>query len=803
MLRSYVNIARRNLQRNKSYTLINLVGLGLGMACAIVAFAVVGYHLNFDTFHADSDRIYRVVTESHREDVSYVGAVPSPLGARFRADYDLAERVARAAQFEEQTITVKRQNELLKFTEAAGIACVDPDFFSIFNFPLLMGNAKTALTEPNTVLITQDVARRYFGATTPLSTVLGKTIRWNNDLTLRVAGVLTNVPSQTDFPQQLYTSFSTLKGAKDPIMQWLSSNDSWGGIYSGMQCFVKLRPGVSAASVDRIFPAFAKKYDKPTPERFNKYLLQPLAEMHFDPRFGGRVERKYLLTLGLIGLVLVVTACLNFINLATAQALKRAKEVGVRKVLGGHKSQLLSQFMAETALLVLIATVVAYGLAHTAMPFVNEWFQTHISLDLLQNGRLLGFLAGLAVLVVVLAGGYPGLVLAGFQPITALRGKVSQRQVGGFSLRRVLVVGQFVIAQVLVISTLVITSQMRYAKQADLGFTKDAVVLLPIPEANKANITTLQNQLAQLPAVTRMSFCAAAPASEYNQTTSFQFDTRTNREAFNINLKKVDDHYLETFGLTLVAGRNLMPSDTVREYLINQTTARKLGLRSAEEAIGKIMKANEQPGTIVGVVKDFHNLSFHEVIEPLCLTTSLTDYNLCAVKINLGNVPSTLAAMERTWNGIFPAFPYDYQFLDEHIGRFYQLEDQMLRLILVFAGIALLIGCLGLYGLVTFVVAQRTKEIGVRKVLGASISNVIWQLDRQFVAMVLVAFTIAAPLAGWAMHTWLQRFTYHIDLNVGVFASAVGGTLLLTLLVVGYQSVRAALMNPVTSLKSE
>ncbi|CCG98233.1 protein of unknown function DUF214 [Fibrella aestuarina BUZ 2] len=803
MLRNYINIARRNLQRNKSYTIINLVGLGLGMACAIVAFAVVGYHLNFDTFHTDSDRIYRVVTESHREDISYVGAVPGPLGERFRADYDLAERVARAAQFEEQIMAVKRQNELLKFTEAAGIACVDPDFFAIFNFPMRVGNARTALAEPNTVLITEEVARRYFGTTTPLPDVLGKTIRWNNDLDLRVAGVLANVPNQTDLPQQLYTAFSTLKGAKDPLMQWLSSNDSWGGIYSGMQCFIKLRPGVSAASVDRVFPAFVKKYDKPTPERFNKYLLQPLADMHFDARFGGKVEKKYLLTLGLIGLVLVVTACLNFINLATAQALKRAKEVGVRKVLGGHKSQLLNQFMAETALLVLIATVLAYGLANTALPFINEWFQTHISLDLFQNGPLLGFLVVLSGLVVLLAGGYPGLVLAGFQPITALRGKINQRQIGGFPLRRVLVVGQFVIAQALVICTLVITSQMRYAKQADLGFTKDAVVLLPVPEASKANIATLRNQLAQLPAVTTMSFCAAAPASEFNQSTSFRYDTRTSREAFNINLKHVDEQYLETFGLTLVAGRNLMPSDTVREYLINQTTARKLGLRTPEEAIGKTIQVNEKPGTIVGIVKDFHNLSFHEVIEPLCLTTSLPDYNLCALKINLSNVPGTLAALERTWNGIFPAFPYSYQFLDDHIGRFYQLEEQMLRLILAFAAIALLIGCLGLYGLVTFVVAQRTKEIGVRKVLGASVGNVIWQLDRQFIALVLVAFAVAAPLAGWAMHTWLQGFIYHIDLNVGVFALAVGGTLLLTLLVVGYQSVRAALMNPVTSLKTE
>jgi putative ABC transport system permease protein len=802
MLRNYLKIALRNLRRNPAYTTTNLLGLGLGMACATVIFAIVSYHLSFDTFHADSDRVYRIVAELHREEVSYSAGVPGPLGKQFRNDYPFAESVARIVVFDKQLISVQAGNETKKFTELAGVGCAEPAFFDIFQFPLVQGDKRTALAEPNTALITQRLAQKYFGT----SDVLGKTLRWNNQITLRITGVLANLPANTDQQQEIYTAFATMKATKDEIMNWLASDNSWGGIFSGSQCYLKLKAGVSVATVEGMLPAFTKKhqtYANPAPNRFNKYLLQPLADVHFDGRFSGRVEKKYLLTLGLIGLFLIITACLNFINLATAQALNRSKEVGVRKVLGSLKSQLFWQFMAETALLTGVSAMLAYGLAQVAMPFVNEWFKAHISLNLAQNWPLLLFMLGLSGAVVFLAGAYPGLVLAGFQPILALRGKISQRHIGGVSLRKMLVVGQFVISQLLIIGTLVVTSQMRYARQSDLGFNKDAVVLLPLPEAKKAPISTLRNQLAQLPAVENVSFCAAAPASGQNFTTGFQYDTRAASEAFNINLKQADDQFLNTFKLRLLAGRNLMPSDTVREYVVNETTVRKLGLTAPEAILGKTMKANGVPGTIVGVVKDFHNLSFHETIEPLCITTSLTDYGVCAVKINLGNVPQTLAALEKSWNSVYPTYAYDYQFLDDHIAEFYELEALMLRLIQAFAFIALFIGALGLYGLVRFSVAQRTKEIGVRKVLGASVMSIIWQLDRQFLGLVLVAFLVAAPLGWWAMNAWLSGFTYHIAIGPAVFGLAMGGTLLLTAAVVSFQSVKAALMNPVKSLRSE
>jgi putative ABC transport system permease protein len=802
LLLNHVKIAWRNLTRRRAYTAINLLGLGLGIGCATLVFALVRYHLSFDTFHADTDRIFRVVTEQHRDQVSYTAGTPAPLGDRFRADFSFAEHTARAIVLTEQAIAVKVGREVRKFNEPTGIACVEPDFFRIFHFPLVQGSA--ALAEPNTLLLSERLARKYFGTTN----VVGKTLRWKNEVDLRIVGVLTDPPATTDLPYELYTAFQTIKASKDGFLQWLVSPDSWGGIYTDSYCFVKLKPGVSATTVERALIPFADKYRnaKAAKNRFNRYRLQPLRDVHFNADFGGRVQKKYLLTLGLLGLMLIVTACLNFINLATAQALGRSKEVGVRKVLGGQRQQLLGQFLAETALLVGCASVLGYAVAEATLPFVNDWFRARIDLNLLGNGALGPFLLGLAALVTLLAGTYPGLVLAGFQPIVALRGHIGRRHVGGFSLRQVLVAGQLVIAQLLIIGTLVVTQQMRYAEQTDLGFSKEAVVLLPIPDVN--NIGALRNQLAQLPAVRGLTMCAATPASNHNFTTGFEYDNRPDREAYPINIKHADEHYLGTFSIRLVAGRNFAPSEKTGEYLINETTVRKLGLPSAAAALGKPMRANGEPGRIVGVVKDFHNLSFHEAIEPVCITPEKGQYQTCAVKLNLADVPgrgtaATLAALERTWNAVYADYPYSYEFLDDHIGRFYEQESLILRLIQVFAFIAILIGCLGLYGLVSFVVVQRTKEIGVRKVLGASVAGIVWQLDRQFVGLVLVAFVLAAPLASWAMNAWLAGFTYRIALGPGTFGLAVLSTLGLTGLVVGYQSLRAALMNPVKSLRSE
>ncbi|GAB2790548.1 ABC transporter permease [Rhabdobacter roseus] len=797
MIKNYVKIALRNLKRHRAYTFINVVGLAMGIACAILIFTLVKYHLSFDTFHADSDRIFRVITEFHSEEVSLSGGVPGPLGKAFRNDYSFAEKVARVVAYDDQLLSLPLSRDNKKFQEEQGVAYADPEFFEIMDFPLVQGDKKTALKEPNTAIITQSVATRYFGRENPID----QTIRLDNRFDFKVTGVLKDLPATTDRRQEIYLSYANLKDQN----AWLAGDDSWGGVFSSMNCFVLLKPGVTQATVEKALPSMSKKYYDAEGAKVFQFKLQPIADIHFNPELGGYVEKKNLWALALVGLFLVITACVNFVNLATAQALNRAKEIGVRKVLGGLRAQLFWQFIAETALITLFALVVAFGLALVALPSVNQLFESQLSINLFQDAWLLAFVSVLLVVVVFFSGSYPGLILAGFQPMQALKGKLAQKNVGGFTLRRGLVITQFAISQVLIIGTIVITDQMRFSKESDLGFDKDAVVMLPVPVRDQAKLSTLKSRVEQIAGVNESSFCFQAPASTSNMNTGLRYDTRTEDEVFSINMKVADAEYLSTFNLQLVAGRNVLPSDTVREFVVNETLVKKLGLKSAEEIIGKRLSVNGGTMTapIVGVVKDFYNYSFRTDISPICIMSDLNRYQNYGVKINLDNVKPTLTAIEKIWSETFPEFVYKQEFLDERIAKFYELDAIMLQLIQFFAGVAIFICCLGLYGLISFMAAQKTKEIGIRKVLGASVENILWLFGKEFVRLVVLAFVVAAPLAWWVMNKWLAEFKYKIEIGADIFVLAIGTTLLIAAITVGYRSISAALMNPVKSLRSE
>lgn len=459
--------------------------------------------------------------------------------------------------------------------------------------------------------------------------------------------------------------------------------------------------------------------------------------------------------------------------------------------------------MTETALITLLAMVMALALAYLTLPYVNQLFQVQLELNLFRDIYLLTFLPALLLIIILLSGSYPGLVLAGFQPVLALKGKLSQSHAGGFSLRRGLVITQFAISQLLIIGTLVIASQMRYSRQADMGFRKDAIVMLPVPDNSKSKISTLGAQLSGLTGVEEITFCNDAPASEITPSTKMSYDSRTESEEFSISFKAGDAHYVPLFGLEILEGRNLRPSDTIREYLVNETVVKKLGVTTNQEVIGKNATINGKTGTIVGVVKDFHNKSFHQAIDPLYISTLRENYGNCAVKVNLATLETTLPSIENAWENIYPDNVYKYDFLDEQIARFYEQDRIFLRLIQAFAGIAILIGCLGLYGLVSFMASQKTKEVGLRKVLGASVESIVWLFGKEFTCLLLIAFVLSAPLAWWAMNNWLENFEYRIEIGAGIFALAILITLLVAVLTVGYRSVKAALTNPVKSLRSE
>ncbi|WCT10542.1 ABC transporter permease [Mucilaginibacter jinjuensis] len=795
MIRNYIKVALRNLKHNKAYAIINVVGLSLGITCGILIFMLVSYHLSFDSFHRNKQRIYRVVTEFHEESIEYQPGVPQPLGKAVRDNYSFAEHVARIKTNRKVLISLPGAKDVKKFDEEETVAFAEPQFFDIFNFPLLQGDRKTMLAEPNTAIITQKMAAKYFGT----EEAIGKIIRYNNKTDFKVTGILKDIPNNTDYKSEIYLSYLNLKDAYPD----LARDDSWTQVSSSMQCFLLLKPSVTQQNVDLNFVGFAKKYLAPEDAKTTTYKLQPLNDIHFNTDYSGETDRRMLWAFALVGLFLIVTACVNFINLATAQVLNRAKEVGVRKVMGGVPKQLFWQFISETALITLLSVAGACVLAYLALPYLNDLFGTKIQFNTGTDIELASFLVLLSLVVIFLSGSYPGLVLAKFQPVIALKGEVSQKNVGGFSLRRVLVITQFAISQVLIIGTIVIASQMNFSRTTDLGFNKQGIILLPVPTDDKMKMNTLHNRLASVPGVESVSICHQPPASQSNNLTGIRYGNNVKDELWEINEKDADDQYIKTFGLKLIAGRNLFPSDTSREFVVNEVVVKKLNLRSPQDIIGKMIRAGGNTGPVVGVIKNFHNASFRQGIAPVFLTTNYQSYDNYAIKVNLNNAKPALAAFDKLWTETYPDHIYSYQFLDERLAKFYDQDNTMLKLIEVFACIAILIGCLGLYGLISFMALRKTKEIGVRKVLGASVQNIIWLFGREFGMLVLVAFVIAAPLAWWAMHHYLQDFKYRIALSPWIFLSAVLITIVISSLTVSYRSVKAALANPVKSLRSK
>lgn len=791
MLNNYMKVAIRKLNRHKSYTLINTISLSLGIACAILIFTLVRYHLSFENFHADKDRIYRIYSHLHGEKISYSTGVPNPLGQAFRLEHNVAQKVGRIAFLPKRVVSLNPQK---KFEE--DIAFADTDFFDIFNFPLVEGDSRSVLREPNTALITQQTARKYFGNTD----AVGQLLRIDDSLMVRVTGVLRDLPSNTDFHSQIFVPFENLQDHSP----WMVEKDWWMSVNKEMQCFVRLKPGVTAASVNtKVLSAISNThYDKEMAKYF-RFTLQPLSDVHFNMDLRGKADRKNLQTFAWIGFFLVLTACVNFINLATAQAVGRSREIGVRKALGSRQGSLFWQFMTETAIIAAGALVIATGLAYLALPFVNRLFEINLSINPFQDKTLPVFLGILLIVVIFCSGAYPGLILARFQPVVALKGKLTQQMPGMFSIRKGLVVGQFAISQLLIIGTLIITSQLRYSQQADMGFQKEAVVIVPVPDNQHSKIKTLDSELSRLPGIENITFFDTPPASDAIGSTNIKFDTRPEPEKFSISIKAADDQYVPMFKIPLIAGRNLFPSDTVREYLLNATAVKALGLKTPEDALGKPATINGRWGTIVGVVKDFHFRSLRMAIEPLCLTTHSGVYNSCGLKINLSNMATTIDRLQAQWTKTYPSSIFTYRFMDQDIERFYKLDNMLLRLIQAFAAVAIFVGCLGLYGLVSFMANQKTKEIGVRKVLGANTSDILWLFGKEFIRLLLIAFLMAAPLAWWLMSNWLNDFAYHIVPGSGIFVLALMTTFSVALITVAIRSIRASMINPIKTLRTE
>jgi putative ABC transport system permease protein len=802
MIKNYFKIAFRNLTRHKFYTGINVFGLSLGIGCSIILFQFITYHLSFDTYHHDAKQIYRVVTELRVGDgsVLYERGNSIALANNVRTKVPQAKDVAVLFKTLPLTITVpqndNRANKL--FAENDNIALTDAHFFNLFDYQWEQGNKNTSLTEPNTVVLSHNIAQKYFGS----QDVIGKLIRVDSKNTFRVTGVVKDHAANTDINTDLFLSLSSIKNLYPDVVDMMVKN--WGWVDSKNSVYVALAEGTSTKTIDSMIKKMDKK-DLGDTESAYTFVLQPLKDVHFDLRYKGVIQLSLLITLGIIGLLLTLIACVNFINMATAQSFKRAKEIGTRKVLGGTPQAIFAQFIAETTCIVLCAAVLALVWVLLFLPVLNTWLQTQLSFNFFKDLQLSFFLISLLVIIIVAAGFYPAIILSRFKPVNALKNQVNDGvQTAGFA-RKGLIVFQNVIAQVFIIGAILITTQVRFLKSASLGFNKSAVVVMPVPNSDKSKTDFLRNQLLAHPNIKSVSYCDRPAASAYNAGGSVKYDNR-NWENFTGFTIFGDADFTKTFGLKIIAGRNIAEADTASEYLVNEMMVQKLGVKDPQQIIGHKFVAGgitNNPGIIVGVVKDFHAQSMYTAIVPQAICAYRKDYRVAAIKIGPANVGATMESIKKEWQAVYPENVFEYHFLDEQINEFYQKEDLLNKLILSSAAIAIFISCLGLLGLISLLTFQRTKEIGIRKVLGASVASITSLLTVYFLKLILIAVMIASPIAWLMMSKYLQNFAYRIDIQWWVFAATAVFSVIIAMLTTGVQSVRAATVNPVKSLRSE
>ena len=812
MLNIFYKSALRSIWNKKSFSILNIMGLAIGIAASILIFLIIRNELSYDKYQSKRDRVYRVVTtmlnKSDGEISRKTSGVPPPLPAAMQRDFAQVEKTAAilamgGAQF---YIPGKNIGEEKRFKEEGGLVWSEAGLFEILDFKWLDGNA-IALKDPNTAVIAESVANKFFG---DHKNAIGRTIQlYSFRIPLQIVGVFKDLPGNTDIPIRIAASYPTLRSRVPEVFE--TNENSWGFTFG--QCFVLLKEDQSGDQLQAQFPAFMKRYypeDKPQ-DKYNIRLgLQPLEKMHFDSdvelfRFDG-LSKKELLSLSLIGLFLILVACINFINLSTAQSVNRGKEIGVRKVLGGSRSQLVKQFLLETAFITLISLVIGCLIAQLSLPLLNNLLQKELSLNFLQHPSILLFIILSTIGVTFLAGFYPAIVLSGFNPITIFRNKLIAKKSGALSLRRSLVVFQFIIAQLLVIGTIVVVKQMSYFRNRPMGFDKEGIALINLPSDSslKVKYPLLKNRMLDIPGVVSATLCMEAPANFFDRNHSFYFDNKPEKEQFNIAWQFADTGYLKTFGIQLLAGRAYFPSDTVRELLINETGVKKLGFSSPNDILGKTIAFDDgQKYPIVGVVKDFNSRSLHSGIAPMILTSSYESYEWIALRLDRNRMRTALDQVQKTFTEIYPTYMYDRIFFDERIEKFYGNEAITSRLFKIFSFLAIFISCLGLYGLVSFMAVQKTKEIGVRKVLGASVQSIVYLFSREFTILIGIAFLIAAPVGYYLMREWLSGFYYHTSIGWEVFVIAIIISVIIAWITVGYKAIKAAITNPVKSLRTE
>ncbi len=790
MLKNYLKIAFRNLWKQKIYSFINILGLAVGMAACLLIYLFIDHELRFDRLHAKGENIYRLNEVQSFEGISpqRVALSMYPMGPALKTDYPEIVDFVRFVNGG----TVLRNDPKQIIVEKTFLT--DPAFFTVFDFTLLRGDRATALNEPNSAVLTQETAQKLFGT----DDVIGKSFL-QGERQLKITGVLQNLPKTSHLQFDAIFSVSTIEDER--------ARSNWGSNW--LNTYLLLAPGADAEKLEAAFPQFLEK-NMGEGKKFYELYLQPLHEVHLgsmnithDYNNWQKFDGKYIFVFSLLAVFVLVIAAINFMNLSTARSASRAKEVGVRKSIGAHRIQLARQFLSESVLLAFMALAVAVLLAELALPLLNTISRRALELNLFSDPALLPGILGFTFLLGLVAGIYPALFLSSFHAVEVLKDKspASGRKA---TLRNVLVVAQFAIAIALIVGTALAVQQFRFMKDRDPGFQRDQIVLLQMNRTSNQKYELLKEEFLRNPAVLAVTASGQRLGNNIHQNSA-----RTKGDSAEIRLSPSHLHvarnFIEFYGLEIVAGRAFsekIPTDKRFAYIVNEALVKDLGW---DDAIGKQFGVSWEDtlGTVIGVVKDFNFNSLHHKIQPLYISSQTWGYDEMSVKISPQNYAAALAHLEKIWAAHVPDRPFQYIFLDEHFASLYLSDQQVSQIVGIIAGLAIFTACLGLFGLSSITTEQRTKEIGIRKVLGASLSNVVVLLARNFMRLVLMAFLVAAPVAYFIMQGWLQNFVYRIDIGWWVFALAGGAALLIALATVSAHAIKAALANPVEALRYE
>lgn len=805
MLKNYIKIALRNLRRNKLYSILNITGLAIGITCCILILLYVQDELSYDRFHEKADRIYRATTHFVVKDrIMDFASTAHVQGPMFKDEYPEVENYARFNNYGSRRII---RYEDKSYAEEKFI-WVDNSVFDIFSFNLVKGNPEEALTKPNTVVITEEIAEKYFGVEDPI----GKNLRIHNDELYMVTGVVENIPSNSHIRPDFLASFITLdlQPSGNATADLVNNVDYY--------TYLLLKEGTDYKELEQKFVGFVEKYLGPLISSIGgsaRYDLQPLKSIYLHSSLENELERTgdmaYVWLFSGIGLFILLLACLNFMNLSTARSANRAKEVGLRKVVGAQRAQLIKQFIGESMILTFIAIFLSLLLVFFTLPVFNNISGKSLAMSYLSNPELLLGLFGFFVIVSLIGGSYPAFFLSAFRPVDVLQGRL-RKGAKSSVLRIALVSLQFTVSIVLIIGTLIVNKQLNYVRNKNLGYNKDHVIALRIRnEDTQKRHEALRNTLLTNPNILSVSASSSLPLGQ-NSFGAHHIAGQPLDEMIMLHTQIVDEHFIGTYKMEIVQGRNFskdFPTDPQEAIIINEATAKKLGWQ--DDPLGKEIEAlmsmtEMKKYRVVGVVKDYHFLSLHEEIQPLVLYNANPyggDYYRMSLRVRPENIQDTIGFLKSKWREFDSQYPLEFVFLDDQYDALYRTEERLGKLFGYFTALAIIIGCLGLFGLSAYSAEQRTKEIGIRKVLGATTSNVTMLLVREFTKWVLLAVLIAWPLGYYIMNTWLQNFAYRIGLGVDTFVLSALLALAIALMTVTYQAVKAAVANPVDSLKYE